>query len=111
MSDLPAAEAEAAEATRPPRFSFVQGLLAAAVGSAAISCVLILVAIFAWTEGPLWVTLLAALAYSLALLVWAGLWKRPLQAAAIIAAALAGLFAGYLVGAFVATVATPGPDL
>ena len=109
MSDLAAAEAEAEEAVRGPRWTAVQGALLGFAGSAALSFVLTWVAVFLLGDGPLWVVLLAAFGYALALLVWAGLWKRPLQAAAVIGASLAGFFAGYLLAIFVANVLS-GPD-
>ncbi|HJQ92697.1 MAG TPA: hypothetical protein VJ874_00255, partial [Candidatus Thermoplasmatota archaeon] len=65
-------------------------------GSAALSFVLTMLLVWVETDGPLWLAVVGALVYSLALLVWAGLWKRPLPAAAIIAASLAGLFVGYV---------------
>src|SRR5688500_1805137 len=96
MGDLAAAEGEAeAEAATAPRIGLVKGAALAFAGSTVLSFVLTLLAVLVETGGP-WLVVAGALAYSLALLVWAGLWKRPLPVAAIIAASLAGLVAGYL---------------
>src|SRR5688572_13257472 len=99
MGDLAAAEGEAeaaaAEGAAGPRMGTAKGAALAFAGSAVLSFALTLLAVLVETGGP-WLVVAGALAYSLALLVWAGLWKRPLTVAAIIAASLAGLVAGYL---------------
>lgn len=117
MSDLPAVEAEAEEAARQPRFPVWKGIAVSAAGSAAIAFVLTLALVFGWfggfggTDAPLWLVLVAALAYSVALLVWAGLWSRPSQAAGVIGASLVGLVAGYLLAIAVANLVSSGPDV
>lgn len=111
MSDLAAAEGEAEAARQGPRLSAYRGAALAFVGSAAISFALTQVVVWALTEVALWGIGLAALAYAMALLVWAGLWRRPLQAAGVIAASLAGLFCGYTVAILVANLVDTGPDV
>ena len=114
MSDLAAAEGEAeatADAPVGPRIGTARGAVLAFAGSAALSFLLTLLAVWVETGGPLWVVVAGALAYSLALLVWAGSWKRPLPAAAIIASSLAGLLVGYLLAIVVSNLVDTRPDV
>ena len=111
MSDLAAAEAEAEVAREGPRFSVFVGCVVGFLGSAGMAVLVILLlgwAKFLPADATLWIVLLAGLAYAIALLVWAGLWRRPLAVAAVLASSLAGLACGFILGLVLLWMAVPG---
>lgn len=90
-----------------PRFSVTLGAMMGFLGSTVLSS---LTALLLATRTPVVMPILVGvgLAYALALLVWAGLWRRPLAVAAVLGASLAGLACGFVVGLLLLWMAVPG---
>lgn len=106
MSDLAAAEAEAEVVQYEPRFSVTLGAMVGFLGSAFVSG-LTLFLVRPQNSGGLAVAAGVGLAYALALLVWAGLWRRPFAVAAVLGASLGGLVCGFVLGLVLLWMAVP----
>lgn len=107
MSDRAAAEAEAEVAAEGPRFSVLVGAVVGFLGRALLSAAAVFLLAVRTGGWLLPVAVGVGLAYALALLVWAGLWRRPLAVAAVVGASLAGLLCGYVLGLVLLWTAVP----